>query len=154
MSSYLVYLKIGGAALLLAIAAGAGYHFGGLASKTALEADHAAMAKVATDALLAQRSQAAAQAITDNTAEAAHDKTIESLPARVIRTPVFLRAPGDVCPDVVPATQAQTGGADPAGRAAEQGSGEHDLRPALEAFKLKYETVLADCRRLDVEWPK
>lgn len=163
LSPYLVYIKFGAAAVLLAIAAGAGYHFGGLdgkakvaEAKTALEADHAAMAKAATDALLAQRSHAAAEAITDNKAEAQHDQTIESLPARVVRTPVWVRAPGDICPadDRVSGAQAQTTGQDPGGRGAQPGSGERDIRPAIEAFKLKYETALADCRRLDAEWPK
>jgi hypothetical protein len=152
--TWIAGLKLGGILALVAALFGSGYHFGGLASKTALEADHAAMSKAATDALLAQRSQAAAQAITDNKAETVHDQTLESLPTRVIRTPVFVRAPGDVCPDVVPTAQTQAGGQDPGGRGAEPGSRERDIRPAIEALKIKYERALADCRRLDAEWPQ
>jgi hypothetical protein len=51
VNPYLAYIKIGAAALLLAIAAGAGYHFGGLASKTALEADHAAQLQAVVNRL-------------------------------------------------------------------------------------------------------
>lgn len=153
MNPYSILVELGIAAVLLAVALAVGYHFGGLTARNALEVDHTAMAQAATDALLAQRASAQTQAINDNAAETAHDQTVEALPARVVRTPVFLRAPGDVCPDRVPGTQAQTRGDHPAGGGAQRGGG-GDLRPAIEALKVKYETVLADCRRLDAEWPK
>lgn len=153
MIPYLSYIKAVGIVAFAATIFGVGFHFGGMASRTALEADHAAMAEAATQALLAQRSAQEAQAINDNAAETAHDQTIESLPARVVHTPVFLRAPGDVCPDRVSGTKAQTGGEHPSGSGVQPRSG-RDLRPAIEALKVKYETALADCRRLDAEWPK
>jgi hypothetical protein len=154
------YAKLGGTIFACLLLSGGGYYFGGLRgdakaahAQTALEADHEAMAKAATDALLAQRSQAAAQAITDNTAEKAHDQTIEDLPGRVVRTPVFLRSPGEICPGPVPGAKAKTGGEHSGGSGVQPGSGK-DLRPAIEAMKVKYETALADCRRLDAQWPK
>jgi hypothetical protein len=52
--------KLGGALALIAVLFGAGYHFGGMASKTALERDHADMAAATVNALLAQRAQATA----------------------------------------------------------------------------------------------
>lgn len=61
MNPYLIYAKLGAAAVLLAIAAGAGYYFGGLASKTALAADHAAQL------------QAVVNRLDDNAREAAAD---------------------------------------------------------------------------------
>lgn len=60
MNPYLLYVKLGAAALVLAIAAGAGYHFGGLAAKTALEADHAAQLQAVVNQLDENARQAAA----------------------------------------------------------------------------------------------
>jgi len=144
--------KLGAAALLLIVIAGVGYHFGGLSSKTALEADHAAMAKAATDALLAQRASAQAQAINDNAAEKQHDQDLEAIPLHIRHDPVFVRVPGPApnCP--MPGTEVKAAGQDPGSGGAESGYG-RDLRPSIEKFKIKYETVLADCRRLNSEWP-
>jgi hypothetical protein len=47
-----------------------------------------------------------------------------------------------------------TAGGQPAvGGSADSGRGE-DLRPAINAFELKYETALADCRSVLSQWPK
>jgi hypothetical protein len=155
VNQYTIAIEAAVALLLLtvAVAVAVGWHMGGLGPRAELEAQHAAWAQTTAQALLAQRASAQAQAINDNAAETAHDQTIEALPARVVRTPVFLRAPGDLCPDRVPSPQAQTSGQHPASGGAESGRG-GDLRPAIEALKVKYETALADCRRLDAEWPK
>lgn len=159
----ILYAKIGGAVALAALLIFGGYHFGGLSGKleasnarTALADFQQAQAANTAKAVLAERASAAAAAINDNIAENAHDKTIESLPARVVHDPVFLREPGDICPAVgtVPNPKDQTAGNDSAGRAIQPGSGSGDIRPAIEALKVKYEIVLADCRRLDAEWPK
>lgn len=158
-----IYAKIGGVVMLAAFLLWGGYHFGSLhgeldasQAKTTLADFQTAQAANTAKAVLAERASAAAAAITDNIAENAHDKTIESLSARVVHDPVFLRAPGDICPasGTVPDPKGQTAGNDSAGRPAEQRSGDGDIRPAIEAFKIRYETVLADCRRLDAEWPK
>jgi hypothetical protein len=158
----ILYAKIAGIGVIAALLLGIGWHFGGLSgkleasnAKTALASFQEAQAANTAKAVLAERASAAAAAITDNNAENAHDKTIESLPARIVHDPVFLREPGDICPAVstVPDSKGQTASDDSAGRSTEQRSG-IDLRPAIEAFKIKYETVLADCRRLDSEWPK
>jgi hypothetical protein len=158
VNPYLIYVKMGAAALVLAIAAGAGYHFGGLSSKTALEADHAAMAKAATDALLAQRAHATAQAINDNAAETQHAQTIIQIDsAPPIRTPVFLCAPGDpLRAGTVSSTEGETRAGDPS---TAEGRGqpvdrERDIRPGTEALKRQLEIVMADYRRLDAEWAK
>lgn len=158
MSPYLIYVKLGAAALMLAIAAGAGYHFGGMASRTALEADHAAMAKATTDALLAQRAHAAAQAINDNAAETQHAQTIIQIDsAPPMRTPVFLCAPGDpLRAGAVSSAETQAGGiaADPAEGRSQRMDRERDIRPGIEALKRQLEKVMADYRRLDAEWAK
>lgn len=152
--TYITYAKIGAGVFLAALLACGGWYFRGLKADAVLSADHAAMAKATADALIAQRNDADAQAKTDSTAEAAHDKTIEALPARVVHTPVWLRAPGELCADPVPGAQGKAAGVDPASRPTVPGPRGVDIRPGIEAFKLKYETALADCRRLDAEWPK
>lgn len=73
------------------------------------------------------------------------------------RAPVYvMRNPARACPVSVAAGEASrpppgTGGAD-------QGSGDDrqsiDLRPQLNAFELKYETLVADCRAALDQWPQ
>lgn len=60
LDPYAIYLKIGAAIALIAVAAGAGYHFGGLVSKTALEADHVAQLQAVVKAMDENARQAAA----------------------------------------------------------------------------------------------
>jgi hypothetical protein len=144
----LLYAKLGAAAALLALA----FYLGSLGPKAALERDHAAMAEATTQALLAQRASQQTQAINDNAAEKAHDEDLEAIPLHIRHDPVFVRLPAQDCR--VPAAQTKTGGNDPGKGGVQPGSGERDIRPAIEALKIKYETVLADCRRLDAEWPK
>ena len=75
LSPYLVYIKLGAAAVLLAIAAGAGYHFGGLASKTALEAQHAAQLQAVVNRLDENARQAAADHASQQKVIDAYDAT-------------------------------------------------------------------------------
>jgi hypothetical protein len=162
LSPYLTYIKIGAVVLVLGAVSAGSFHFGRFSgeleaskAKTALADFQEAQAANTAKAVLAERDSAAAAAINDNIAEGAHDKTIESLPARIVHDPVFLRAPGDICPasGAVRDPKAEAANLDTAGRSVQPGRG-IDLRPAIEALKVKYETVLADCRRLDAEWPK
>lgn len=154
------YAKQAGIALAVLFLLGVGFYFGTLkgdaaaaSAKTAAEASQAAQASTVATAVLAERAAWQAQALTNNTAEKAHDQTIETLPARIVRTPVFLRGTGEICPDPVPGAVAKAGGYDPDGRGV-QPRPRIDSRPQFEALKVKYETALADCRRLDAEWPK
>lgn len=60
LNPYAIYIEMGAAVVLLVIAAGAGYHFGGMASTTALEADHAAQLQTVVNQLDENARQAAA----------------------------------------------------------------------------------------------
>lgn len=60
MNPYLIYVKLGAAAVLLAIVAGAGYHFGGMASRIAAGAQHAAQLQAVVKAMDDNARQAAA----------------------------------------------------------------------------------------------
>jgi hypothetical protein len=147
-------------AILVAVAAifFAGFRIGGLGPTAALEADHAAMAKAATDALLAQRAHAVAEAINDNAAETQHAQTIIQIDAAPpIRTPVFLCAPGGpVRAGSLPGAETKAGGlpADPAGGRGQPVDRGSNIRPAVEELKKRLEKVMADYRQLDAEWPK
>jgi hypothetical protein len=55
--TWITGLKLGGILAMLAALFGTGYHFGGMASKTALEAQHAAQLQAAVTALDNQASQ-------------------------------------------------------------------------------------------------
>jgi hypothetical protein len=145
----LLYAKLGAGGAVLALV----FYLGGLGPKAALERDHAAMAETATQALLAQRAAAQAQAINDNAAEKTHDQDLEAIPLHIRHDPVFVRVPSTTsCP--MSGTEAKASSNDPIKPGVQSGSGERDIRPGLEALKVKYETALADCRRLDAEWPK
>lgn len=70
------------------------------------------------------------------------------------KPPVWLcNAPASPRSEVLPAAAASTGSAHPAPGDADAGRG-RDIRPQIEAFKLKYETSLAECRSVIAQWPQ
>lgn len=76
------YLKLGAAALLLALAFGAGFHFGSLSAddklnayRTAVEAQHAAQLQAVVDTMTAHDNQAAAQHAADQRVIDRYDAT-------------------------------------------------------------------------------
>jgi hypothetical protein len=79
LSAYLTYIKLGAAAALLAIAAGSGYHFGGLSAKSSAEAAHAAQLQAVTDAYQKQVLATAASEAKLQKAENDYD-AIKDLP--------------------------------------------------------------------------
>jgi hypothetical protein len=95
LTPYLAYIKIGAAAVLLAIAAGGGFHFGGLSgsvkaadAQTALEGLEAAQAENTAKAVLAERASAAAESARVNTKlkefeDAPIDPVVTGLAARL-----------------------------------------------------------------------
>lgn len=156
MSAYLIYIKIGAVILVLALAAGAGYHFGGLASRAALDAQEAAQSQTTANAVLAERASALAQAKNDQSAQATHDQDLAKInSAPISNTPVIVYRPGALCAGTVPGAEAQAGGipANSEGGRADPGPGVN-IRAALNALEVKYETVLVDYRRLDADWPR
>jgi hypothetical protein len=114
----IAYLKLGAIALLAAVLFGGGFYFGGLRSKTALEADHAAMAKAATDALLTQAAQAAADHDKQQKVIDTYDATKDIPDPASVGTAhrVLLIAAADSCP--VPEAGAVASGAPAAARVA------------------------------------
>jgi hypothetical protein len=147
----LLYAKIGIGVALLAMF----FYLGGLGPKAALDRDHAAMAEATANALIAQRKAAQAQAINDNVAEKAHDQELEAIPLHIRHDPVFVRLPGPSnCGVPAAKPEAVSHDSDPSSGGVQPGSGERDIRPALEQMKIKYETALADYRRLDAECQK
>lgn len=112
LTPYLVYIKVGAAALLLAIAAGGGFYFGGLRSTAALERDHADMAEATTKALLAQAAQAAVDHASQQKVIDAYDATKDIPDPASIGTAhrvLLLAAAGGGC--AVPETGTVAGGA-------------------------------------------
>lgn len=77
------------------------------------------------------------------------DKVTGAISAQ--RAPVFVRSgPASACPVSQPAAQAAS--RPPAAGGDEPGAGE-DLRPALNAYEVRLETVIADCRNALEKWP-
>jgi hypothetical protein len=162
VNPYLIYVKLGAAALVLAIVASAGYHFGGLSgdvkaanAKTALEADRAEQSELTAKAVLAERASAAAAAVQDHATEAIHAKVIVSIDsATPLRTPVFVCSPGPLRVGTVPSAEAEAGGvpADPAAGRGQPVDRGRDIRGAIEEVKKRLEKVMADYRQQDAEW--
>jgi hypothetical protein len=163
LNPYLTYIEMGAAAALLAVSAGAGYHFGALSgeakaadARTALEADRADQSQAIATAVLAERASAAATAAADHATETQHAKTIIRIDsAPPIRTPLLVYGPGALCAGSLPGAETETGGV-PAGtdggRSQPVDRG-RDIRPAIEAVKKRIERVMADYRQQDAEWP-
>lgn len=155
---YLTYAKLGLAAAVLAVVAGASYHFGGMASKTELAGFRAEQAENTATAVLAERASAAASRAADHVTETEHANTIfhiDSTPA--LSTPVFVfdKSPSaPVCP--LPGAEGEAGSlaADPAGGRSQPVDRGRDIRPDVEALKRRLEKVMADYRQLDAEWQK
>lgn len=155
LQPYLIYIKLGAAALLLGAVAATSYHFGGMASKTKLEGFQAEQAKNTAKAVLAERAAAVATAAADHATEMQHAKELRDIDSLApIATPllVYRTAPAAVC--TVPGAEGKAGGlaADPAGRGGEPVGGGRDIRPDIEALKKRLEKVMADYRQLDHEW--
>jgi hypothetical protein len=150
----LAYAKWGGIAAFLIGLSFFWYHQGGLASKTKLEGFQAAQAEGTAKAVLAERASAAATALTDRAAETTHDQDLEAIPLHIRHDAVIVRLPGPAPDCPVPGAKTETGGEHPAPGPIEPGSRYRDIGPGLAAFEARYETALADCRRLDAEWPK
>lgn len=70
----------------------------------------------------------------------------------VIHSSIILHN-GQICTGPVPVLPASISLPTPDG-SAEQGSRGRDIRPGIEAFKLRYETALIDCRKTLADWPK
>lgn len=89
-----------------------------------------------------------------NTAKAQKDHADEIRNLPVHTTPIFVHvgATASACPNLpgVP----DSSGLHPASGADDAGSGTVDVRPAINAFELRYETALADARLLIASWPK
>lgn len=154
----LTYAKWGGIAAAFLAWSVLCFHQGSLGPTTALALDHAAMAKAATDALLAERAATEAQAINDHAAETTHAndlRTIDHAPPRTDPVIVCVRTPSPVRVGPVPGAKAETGGlpADTQAGGTDSGRGVN-IRAALNDLEVKYEKVLADYRQLDSEWPK
>jgi hypothetical protein len=154
----LLYLKLGAIVAMVAALFAAGYHIGGMASRSAYEADTAAQSQAIATAVLAERASALATAAADHATEAQHAKTIIQIDAAPpIRTPVFLCAPGGpLRAGALPGTEAKAGGipADPAEGRSQPVDRGSNIRPAIEELKKRLEKVTADYRQLDAEWPK
>jgi hypothetical protein len=87
-------------------------------------------------------------------AEAQHEQDIAAIDLRVIRTPILVHD-GALCASPVPSPdQAGPNGAPTSPGGTVGGTRDVDIRPALEAFKAKLETIVADDRREDADWPK
>jgi len=153
----LLYLKLGAIVAMVAALFAAGFHIGGMASRSAYEADTAAQSQAIATAVLAERASSVATAAADHATEAQHAKTIIQIDATpAISTPVFVCDPSPVRAGSLPGTETQAGGvpADPTegrGQPVDRG---RDIRPAAEELKKRLEKVMADYRQLDAEWRK
>jgi hypothetical protein len=153
----LLYLKLGAIVAMVAALFAAGYHIGGMASRSAYEADTAAQSQAIATAVLAERASSVATAAADHATEVQHAKTIIQIDATpAISAPVFVCGPSPVRAGSLPGAEAKAGGipTDPAGGRGQPVDRGSNIRPAVEELKKRLEKVMADYRQLDAEWPK
>jgi hypothetical protein len=141
----IAYAKIAAIVAVLAALVLVSFHLGGLGPKAELAKYKAAIAQ-------AQAQNATKELATTITAENAYDEDLTAIAVPVVRDRILVR-------ELPPAggrvqLPAQAGSSATDRGAVDPGSGEHDIRDALNAFEVKYERILAQCRRLDAEWPK
>lgn len=150
----LLWAKLAGTVALVALIFFGGWHLGGLKGQADVARLERDQAQNTATAVMNERASAQAIALTDRQAETTHDQDLEAIPLHIRHDSVFVRIPGPTPDCPVPGAKAQAGGKDPSGGGIQPGPRDRDIRPGLEALKVKYETALADCRRLDAEWPK
>jgi len=111
-------------------------------------------AKMAQALSQAKQEQDAAQAAYSAKMEAInaqYQQELAAISGRVVYRPIWLHD-GQVCAGAMPSAPTEAGDPHPGAGGTVSGPGT-DIRPQLEAFKAKYETALAECRRLDRAWP-
>jgi hypothetical protein len=149
LTPYLVYIKVGAVVTLLAVVAGAGYHFGGMASKTKLEGFQQAQSANTAKAVLAERASAAVElarvnAILKEYQDAPIDPATVSLGSRVLEyarvaeCPVSSASPH---PAGIVSTAAQSSG----------------LGPIEQATQAVFDACAADAKELAAlqsVWPR
>jgi hypothetical protein len=144
LSPYLVYIKLGAAAVLLAIAAGAGFHFGGLSAddklnayKSAVEAQHATQLQAVVRTMDEHDHQAALERIADQRVIDAYDlqKALPPITAGFVTRMRLVEAAACRAGDrVVPAAGSLAGGAQAAGGVPRSDAeGDRLLQAALDA---------------------
>jgi hypothetical protein len=94
------------------------------------------------------------QESTHANAQLSQDLATLRTPPAVPKPPVWLcDDPARSAETVLPAPASEAGSAHPAPGGTDEGR-RRDIRPQIEAFKLKYETALAECRAEDAQWPQ
>jgi hypothetical protein len=156
-TQYKIYAELAAVLAILGVFFGAGYHFGGLSAKTALEAQHAAQLAAVVKAYQDKDAAEARDRINDNLAELQHAKELADIDAAKPRTDpvVVYRIAATVCRGPVPSNIAGAGSiaSDPAAGRSEPVDRGRDIRPDVEALKKRLEQVMADYRELKAEWP-
>lgn len=139
----LSYIKYGSILALALVIFGAGWHFGSLGPTKKFAAYKFAQQT-------AQAAQESKQLKVNQKADEVHEDEIAAIRLRVVDTPVFVRIPTVIPVQSTPETvhpSASTGGTLPAAR-------DVDIRQGINAFEERIESLVADCRRLDTEWPQ
>lgn len=144
LTPYLTYIKLGAAVVALAIAAGAGFHFGGLSAddklnayKTAVEAQHVAQLQAVVNTMTEHDKQAAAQHAADQKVIDAYDlqKSLPPITAGLVERMRLIEAAScRAGHSVLPGAGPVAGGADAAsGVPAGDPEGDRLLQAALDA---------------------
>jgi hypothetical protein len=147
-----LYAELAGAALLIIIGVGLWIHHDdveqtkGAAECQAKVTETQGVADTEAKARNAQYDLQLAQAQKER------DEAYKNLPP-AIHTPVFVRLPGTICPDA-PGSAPKADSVHPDTTGNGSGSGDRDIRPGIEAFKVRYSQSLLDCQQILNDWPK
>jgi hypothetical protein len=144
-----------GAAVALALIIGA-YIWLGIHDRSQQAIGEArCQAKMAQALAQAKQEQEAAQAAYSAKMEginAQYQQELAAISGRVVYRPIWLHD-GQVCAGTMPSAPTAAGD-QPAGAGGAVGGDGENIRPAVEAFKGRLETLVAQCRRMAEAWPK
>lgn len=145
-----LYAELAGAALLIVIGVGLWFHHDGVMIAKGAAECQAKVTETRDDADKDARARTSQYELQLAQAQKERDEAYKNLPPP-IHTPVFVRLPGAICPDA-PGSASKAEGMHPNSSGNGPGSGERDIRPGVEAFKMRYSQSLLDCQQILNDW--
>jgi len=146
-----LYAELVGAALIIIVGIGLWVHHNDVEQAKGAAECQAKVTETQDRANADAKERNAAYELQLLEADKAKADALATLPP-AIHTPVFVHLPGTLCPDA-PGSVSQADSVHPDPRGNGSGPGERDIRPGVEAFKMRYGKSLLDCQNILSKWP-
>lgn len=150
-----LYAEIGGGALLIAIGIGLWTHHDSVQQAKGAATCYQKVTETQYKASEDAKTREIEYQAQLQSAKTQHDKDIDTLlhPASPITTPVWVYNAGAACPSNSSGQAPKADDVHTNSSGDEQGSGRRDIRPGLEAFKVRYGRSLLGCKEVLADWP-